>query len=122
MAEPSVLVVCAMEEEAVHLRRRLVDPVEETMPSAAWRLTRGAVGGVGVRLLICNIGEANAAAGTAAMLSSSGWRPRAVINYGCSGAHAAHIREGDVVRPLRDPASPLMTDPCADPCYSYSRP
>ena len=117
-----MLVVCAMEEEAVHLRRRLVDPVEETMPSAAWRLTRGAVGGVGVRLLICNIGEANAAAGTAAMLSSSGWRPRAVINYGCSGAHAAHIREGDVVRPLRDPASPLMTDPCADPCYSYSRP
>jgi nucleoside phosphorylase len=100
MAPPlSVLVVCAMESEAVHLRRRLSDAEELPSPAPrAWKLSKGVLHGVDVRLLLCNIGEANAAGGTSAVLASGGWRPDAVINYGCAGAHDATIREGDVVR------------------------
>ena len=103
MAPLSVLVVCAMESEAVHLRRRLSDAEELESPAPrAWRISKGTLhgGAVEVRLLLCNIGEANAAGGTSAVLAS-GWRPEAVLNYGCAGAHDASIREGDVVSQLR---------------------
>ena len=101
MAPTSVLVVCAMDSEAVHLRQRLADVEELESPAPrAWRLTAGTLHGAEVRLLLCNIGEANAAGGTAAALAG-GWRPDAVLNYGCAGAHDASIREGDVVRPAR---------------------
>lgn len=99
MAPPlSVLVVCAMESEAVHLRRRLSDVEELPSPAPrAWKLSKGVLHGADVRLLLCNIGEANAAGGTSAVLASGTWRPDAVFNYGCAGAHDATIREGDVV-------------------------
>ena len=100
--------VCAMDSEAVHLRRKLASVVEEPSPVPGyWRVSRGKLHGVDVRLLICNIGIANAASSTAAVLSG-GWRPRYVLNYGCSGAHGAAIREGDVVRVA--PATPLYTE------------
>ena len=103
MAPLSVLVVCAMESEAVHLRRRLCNVEELESPAPrAWRISEGTLqgGAVEVRLLLCNIGEANAAGGTSAVLAS-GWRPDAVLNYGCAGAHDPSIREGDVVSPLK---------------------
>jgi nucleoside phosphorylase len=99
---PSVLVICAMESEAVHLRRRLTSP-EEVRAASVWRMTRGSLHGAEVSVLVCGVGEACAAAGIAAVLAG-GWRPRAVLNYGCAGAHDASIREGDVVR-----CSPLHT-------------
>ena len=89
-----MLVVCAMESEAVHLRRRLASA--EDLSSSVWRMTRGRLHGAEVRVLVCGVGEACAAAGTAAALAGS-WRPQAVLNYGCAGAHEVSIREGDVV-------------------------
>ena len=101
MAPMSALFVCAMESEAVHLRRRLSDVEELASPAPrAWRVSKGVLHGADVRLLLCNIGEANAAGGTSAVLAS-GWRPDVVINYGCAGAHDASIREGDVVSQTR---------------------
>ena len=107
MAPPmSALVVCAMESEAVHLRRRLSDVEELVSPAPrAWRISKGVLHGADVRLLLCNIGEANAAGGTSAVLAS-GWRPDVVINYGCAGAHDAAIREGDVVSQTRSVSTP----------------
>ena len=74
MAPMSALFVCAMESEAVHLRRRLSDVEELASPAPrAWRVSKGVLHGADVRLLLCNIGEANAAGGTSAVLAS-GWR------------------------------------------------
>lgn len=92
MAGP-VTVMCAMDSEAVHLRRLLADPVEA--PLSLWRRTRGRVGGVPVELVVCGIGLVNAAAATAVACQAE--KPRAILNYGCSGAHRDDINCGDVV-------------------------
>ena len=88
-----VLVICAMESEAVHLRRML-DGVEE-LPVARWRRSCGQLGPVRVDLVNCGIGLAYAAAATAAALIER--RPAAVLNYGCAGAHREDIHAGDVI-------------------------
>lgn len=88
-----IAVLCAMEKEAVHLRRRLEDARDE--PLARWRRTRGALGGVPVDVMICGIGLINAAAATSALCALE--QPRAIFNYGCSGAHRDDIDPGDVV-------------------------
>jgi len=88
-----VVVLCAMDSEAVHLRRRLSDAVEE--PLHIWRRTRGRLGSLPVELIVCGIGMVNAAAATSAVCISG--RPRAILNYGCSGAHRDDIDCGDVV-------------------------
>ncbi|HEX5167388.1 MAG TPA: 5'-methylthioadenosine/S-adenosylhomocysteine nucleosidase, partial [Thermomicrobiales bacterium] len=92
--EPAtVAVVCAMDSEAVHLRRRLEGPREE--PLARWRRTRGTIGTVPVDVIVCGIGLINAAAATSALCTLA--PPAAIINYGCSGAHRDDIDPGDVV-------------------------
>lgn len=88
-----VVVVCAMDSEAVHLRRML-DEVEEE-PVGRWRRSRGRLGGVRVDLIVCGIGLAYSAAATAAALMAG--RPDAVLNYGCAGAHRDDIHAGDVI-------------------------
>ncbi len=94
MNEPiPIAVLCAMEKEAVHLRRRLDSPHEE--PLARWRRTRGTIGGLPVDVIVCGIGLINAAAATSALCALE--RPRAILNYGCSGAHRDDIDPGDVV-------------------------
>jgi adenosylhomocysteine nucleosidase len=89
----SIAVVCAMESEAVHLRRRLETQRDE--PLARWRRTRGTIGGRQVDVVICGIGLINAAAATSALCALD--RPRAIFNYGCSGAHRDDVDHGDVV-------------------------
>ena len=91
--EGRVLVVCAMDSEARHLRRMMEDVVEE--PVARWRCSRGRIHGVGVDLVVSGIGLAFSAAATSASLSEN--RPRAVLNYGCAGAHRDDIHAGDVI-------------------------
>lgn len=86
-------VVCAMDSEAVHLRERLENPEED--PLNVWRRTTGTIGGVTVEVVVCGIGLINAAATTSALCI--GRRPRAIFNYGCSGAHRDDIDCGDVV-------------------------
>lgn len=91
--EQHIAVVCAMDSEAVHLRERLVDPVEK--PVSRWRRTRGRIGGQRVDIVVSDIGLVNAAAATAALCALD--RPREILNYGCSGAHRDDISLGDVV-------------------------
>jgi adenosylhomocysteine nucleosidase len=67
-----------MDSEAVHLRERLENPEED--PLNVWRRTTGTIGGVTVEVVVC-----------------IGRRPRAIFNYGCSGAHRDDIDCGDVV-------------------------
>ena len=115
---PSVLVVCAMESEALHLRQRLADVEDVPTPAAAWRMSRGSLHSAEVSVLVCGVGEANAAGATAAVLAG-GWRPRAVLNYGCAGAHEVAVREGDVVR-LFPPSSPRPL-PCLQRRWRWHR-
>lgn len=88
-----VAVICAMDSEAVHLRERLEDAVED--PFHVWRRTRGRIGSVECQIIVSGIGLINASATTSALCI--GRRPRAIINYGCSGAHRADVACGDVV-------------------------
>jgi adenosylhomocysteine nucleosidase len=91
----TVAVICAMESEAVHLRERLDNPQETQL--SVWRRTRGTLGEYSVEVIVSGIGLINAAAATAVRLSSPEQRPRAIFNYGCSGAHRQDINPGDVV-------------------------
>lgn len=93
MPTTPVLVICALDSEAVHLRRDLDAPDERDMHG--WRLTRGNLGDAVVDLVICDIGMVPAAAATTAALSAN--RYRAVLNYGCAGAHRDDINCGDVI-------------------------
>jgi len=92
-AADGVLVVCAMDSEAVHLREMLEGVHEE--PVGRWRRSRGRLGEARVDLIVSGIGLAYAAAATTAALLDG--RPRAVLNYGCAGAHRADIHAGDVI-------------------------
>jgi adenosylhomocysteine nucleosidase len=89
----SVVVICAMDSEAVHLRDRLENPKEQ--PFNVWRRTTGRIASTPVEIIVCGIGLINAAATTSALCI--GQRPRAIINYGCSGAHRNDIQCGDVI-------------------------
>ena len=82
-----------MDSEAIHLRQRLDNPEED--PLHVWRRTTGTIAGVPVEIVVCGIGLINTAATTSALCI--GQRPRAIINYGCSGAHRHDIDCGDVV-------------------------
>jgi len=87
-----VLVLCAVDEEARHLRALLSDA--HTVADAIFPTTVGTIEGISVRLVVCLIGISHAAACTASVL-----RPNtiAVINYGCAGAHDPTLCPGDVV-------------------------
>jgi nucleoside phosphorylase len=88
-----VVTICAIESEAVHLRQRLADTRE--VPLARWRWTRGRLGGTTVDLVISGVGLINAAAATSALCAVE--PPRALLNYGCAGAHREDIARGDVI-------------------------
>ena len=88
-----IAVICAMESEAEHLRRRLEKTHEE--PLARWRRTRGWLGPAPVDLIVSGIGLVNAAAATATLCALE--RPGALLNYGCAGAHRDDLSPGDVV-------------------------
>ena len=86
-------VICAMDLEAVHLRRRLTDAREE--PIGRCRRTRGRIGVTAVDLIVSGIGLINAAAATSALCALD--PPTVLLNYGCAGAHRDDLRPGDVV-------------------------
>jgi nucleoside phosphorylase len=88
-----IAVICAMEEELVHLRLAL-GPGEESWHGnrcfwpTAWR-------GRTVIMMICGIGMACAAAATEALILTH--RPAAILNYGCAGSHRRDLLPGDMV-------------------------
>jgi 5'-methylthioadenosine/S-adenosylhomocysteine nucleosidase len=88
-----IAVICAMDSEARQLRGRMDAPRET--PLGVWRRTRGRIGAHEVDLIVCGIGLINAAAASAVLCAEQ--RPRAIFNYGCSGAHHADLGPGDVV-------------------------
>ena len=89
----SLAVICAMESEATHLRRRMGDAREERL--AVWRRTIGQVGASRVELIVCGIGLVNAGAAAAVLCSQAA--PSAILNYGCAGAHRDDLGPGDVI-------------------------
>lgn len=88
-----LLVVCAMESEAVHLRNVLEST--ESANFHHWPGTRGRLGAFEVWMLTCGIGMVDAASATTAGIMDD--EPFAVLNYGCSGAHRQDVRCGDVI-------------------------
>lgn len=89
-----VLVMCAMEEEAVYLRDRMSNCFELPL-TGAMRRTRGTISGVVVDLVISGIGCVYATMATTAAILDR--KPIAVFSCGCSGAHVRELRMGDVV-------------------------
>jgi 5'-methylthioadenosine/S-adenosylhomocysteine nucleosidase len=88
-----IAVICAMDSEAVQLRRRLDAPREA--PLSVWQRTQGQLGAHEVDLIVCGVGLINAAAASAVLCATE--RPRAIFNYGCAGAHREDLGPGDVI-------------------------
>src|SRR5215204_5000598 len=85
--------VVAMESELQHLLHR-VTPVRE-VPDGPWLDRFVNVEHVPLIALCCGIGMVNAAAGTEHLMAR--YAPRAILNYGCAGAHRRDILPGDVI-------------------------
>jgi adenosylhomocysteine nucleosidase len=73
-----IAILCALDWELAHAQAGL-----------------GSVGEAPVVLAVCGVGMVSAAAQTQAVISRS--MPRAVLNYGCAGAHRAELLLGDIV-------------------------
>lgn len=86
-------VLVAMESELQHLLAR-VTPVREEQ-RGPWRDRFVSAGDVPLIALCCGIGMTNAAAGAEHLIST--YAPRAILNYGCAGAHRRDILPGDVI-------------------------
>jgi adenosylhomocysteine nucleosidase len=76
-ASGPIAVICAMEFEMAHLRRAVLDQ--------SWPL----------ELVVSGMGMAPAASATREAIERCA--PRAVLNYGCAGAHRADLAIGDIV-------------------------
>lgn len=85
--------VVAMEAELQHLLNQ-VTPVREVQ-AGPWRDRFVLAGDVPLIALCCGIGMVNAAAGTEHLIERHA--PRAILNYGCAGAHRRDILPGDVI-------------------------
>lgn len=86
-------VVVAMESELRHLLEAA--PVAREEHDGIWLDRWLAVNGRPVVVVLCGIGLINAAAATERLLLAH--QPRAVLNFGCAGAHRRDIMPGDVV-------------------------
>jgi nucleoside phosphorylase len=101
----TVVILCAVEEEALHVRAGLDSGSvrEGVVRGTPLRLTTGTCGGGAVRveLVVTHIGAANAASATTAVLLERALRgaapPDALISCGCAGAHREDLLVGDVV-------------------------
>jgi len=89
----SIALVVAMEAELRHLLEAV--GVEREEQDGPWRERWLSVDGVPTLALMSGMGMVNAAAAAEHVLGKH--RPRAVLNFGCSGAHRREILPGDVV-------------------------
>lgn len=90
MADGPLAILCAMEWELAHACR-LLDASAADEPGV-WRAELNAQPLV---LSHCGMGMVSAAAGAQAVISR--YAPRAMLNYGCAGAHRADLLPGDIV-------------------------
>ena len=89
----SIAVVCALECELAHLRAATPGAREDWFADrCAWL---GRLHGRRVVLSRCGMGMTSAAAVTEAVIDR--YRPVAVLNCGCAGAHRADLLPGDIV-------------------------
>lgn len=88
-----IALVAAMNDELRHAVERMEQTVSERV--GPWTMHRGTLAGKDVVALVTGIGMVNAAAAVAALLTRE--KPRAVLNFGCAGAHREDIHPGDVV-------------------------
>lgn len=99
IATPPIAIVVAMPEEMTHLEGFLRahgatwDGIEEHGPRRFDRVTFKKE----VALVLTTSGMGMVAAGAATEAVIGRYGPRAVLNYGCTGAHRADILPGDVV-------------------------
>lgn len=88
-----ICLVAAMESELRHALGAVENVEASTV--GPWKVWTGRMDGLPVVLLLCGVGMANAASALTALIMSN--RPRAIINFGCSGAHTPELHPGDVV-------------------------
>ena len=92
-ASRPVAIIVAMESEQVHLDRLL--PGLRRHQSDIWPTWIGGANDIPLVVIECGIGMVSAAAATEHVIAT--WRPRAILNYGCTGAHSRALFPGDVV-------------------------
>lgn len=93
MSTHPVAIVVAMDSELKHFVENVAIEREETR--GPWRYRFGTVGKVPFVAVRSGIGMVNGAAATEAVIGA--FSPRAVLNFGCTGAHREELLPGDVV-------------------------
>ncbi|MFL5761369.1 MAG: 5'-methylthioadenosine/S-adenosylhomocysteine nucleosidase [Thermomicrobiales bacterium] len=88
-----IAIVVAMDAELVHFYQ--LAPVEREEQDGVWRDRFATVAGLPVVITKCGIGMIAAAAATEHLIDRH--RPRAVLNFGCAGAHRRDIMPGDLI-------------------------
>lgn len=89
----SLAVICAIESELTHLRSKLGQAREIEHTGRFYWITE--LEHDAVILSRCGIGMLSAAAATEGLIAH--FRPRAILNFGCSGAHREYLLPGDIV-------------------------
>jgi adenosylhomocysteine nucleosidase len=88
-----IVIVVAMDSELLHLRD-LVE-VKSEQVDGIWKDEFATIAGLPVVMTKCGIGIVAAAAATERAINRH--QPRAVLNFGCAGAHRRDIMPGDVI-------------------------
>lgn len=88
-----VAIVVAMQAELRHLLEHVA--IDRAAQDGPWLDTFATITGTPVVMLRSGMGMVNAAAATERVLNAH--HPRAVINFGCTGAHRRDVLAGDVV-------------------------
>lgn len=88
-----VVIIVAMESERVHLDALL--PGIARKDHDIWPTWTADIGDLPVVIVECGIGMVSAAAATEQAIAA--WKPRAILNFGCTGAHSRELFPGDVV-------------------------
>lgn len=86
-------IIVAMDAELRHLLERVEVTHEEQ--DGIWLDRQAEVGGQQLVILRSGMGMVNAAAATERLIQVH--QPRAIVNYGCSGAHRRDVLPGDVI-------------------------
>jgi adenosylhomocysteine nucleosidase len=90
---PPIAIIVAMESERTHLDAFF--PGVKPSDDGIWPTWQMELNGTPVVVIVCGIGMVSAAAATEHAITR--WRPAAVLNFGCTGAHSRELFPGDVV-------------------------
>jgi len=93
LRERPIALVAAMNDELRHALDRMDRHTSERV--GPWTLHHGSLAGKAIVAVVTGIGMVNAAAAVTALLTRED--PRAVLNFGCAGAHREDIHPGDVI-------------------------